>query len=158
MPKPEGVHTTDMIKGIRNIGGQAEKIPDPTPMPGMPYMTVKRPFDVFGCYKGRMLVIEAKWLKEPEAFGKRHFSSHQLEKLQAYDRAGAMCFIMLFTKYERRIHMMVWRWSTFNQRSQAYGKKQLIELIKQGGSTVKRKGAFPATWLREAVKWYVPRH
>lgn len=147
--KKEGLYTKPLVDGICAAGGWAAKIPDPVGC----YTTVSRPFDVFGVWvDGSMIAIECKWMKEPAAFGKRHLEDHQIEALDECLKRKALTFVVLFTKYKNRIHMLVWRWSVFRVKTQSYGKAFLINAIERGASTVTRKDIFPANWLREATK------
>lgn len=146
--KKEGEHTTSLIKGIRAAGGVAWKIPDPVGC----YKTVERPFDVFGGYQGRLLAIECKWMNKPAAFGLRHLAEHQIKALNDCHKIGAKCFVVLFTKFEKRIHMLVYRWETFRKLTKSHSKDSMLTAIGRGASTKKRGNAFSATWLREAFK------
>ena len=70
------------------------KIPDPSSQFNM---TVRRPFDLFGVFRGLPIYIEAKFQKTISSFNLSRIADHQLENLLAFKKAMpcSLCWIVL---------------------------------------------------------------
>lgn len=137
--KPEGHHTTELIKGFLKAKAYAHKIPDPVGS----FKTSPRPWDVTACVMGQAIAIECKWLKAPKAFGISALRDVQVKNLAAWEKAGGRSYVVLFTKYNNRIHMLVWRFKTLAERVGSLSTKEVLSLLDGGHSYLSVNGAFP---------------
>lgn len=94
---------THLGKVFRQRGHAFFKIPDSY---GMERFGIKRPFDAFVSMWGKAVGIEAKFLKSPQAFGKRHLRAHQIDHLVEVSRSGGLGIVCL----EMRVSRGVYRW------------------------------------------------
>lgn len=138
-PKPEGTHTTGLIKGFLKAKAYAHKIPDPVGS----FKTSARPWDVTACLQGRAIAIECKWLKAPKAFGISALREVQVKNLAAWERAGGSSYVVLFTKYNNRIHMLVWPFKDLTERGGSVSTRIILSLLDGGYSYLSVNGAFP---------------
>ena len=142
--KPEGEHTTSLIKGLHKIGAFAYKIPDPVGS----YKVNPRPFDVIACYQGKSIAIECKWIKQPKAFGMSSLRPVQINGLNKHQESGGLSLVVLFLKYRHKINMLVWDWQEFKNHNGTYKKYELLEGLENGKASQKTGGIFTATWLQ----------
>lgn len=133
--------TTELIKSIFAAGGFAWKIPDPTPGG---YKTAKRPFDVFGCFNGKMFAIEAKYMPRYGPFGPNKLAEHQHKALGQVLDAGGLSYVVLFVSSHRKNRLFVFKYADFRRLSKSYTHVQMLDM-----PYIEKKGSvYNVDWLK----------
>lgn len=104
---------------FERIGAWAYKIPDAPRYKGQQRMSpVARPFDLTICYEGQYHALELKFLRDYQAFGRRHLRESQVEHLDAVENAGGSSWVGAVVCVPRRFcRLILWPWREFPQRS-----------------------------------------
>jgi len=109
-----------------------------------PVIEQKRPFDgVVWLKGGGAIAYEAKYNHEPTGFGHSQLKDHQIKNLERVYQTGNPAFVVLFVKYNHRVHMLVWPWSYFRGLTRCIGKDAIKALLDGGHSYLSVNGAFP---------------
>lgn len=118
---------THLGKVFTQKGHSFFKIPDSY---GMERFGIKRPFDAFSVMWGKAVAIEAKFLKAPQAFGRRHVRPHQIDALVNVSRSGGLGIIALEVRMSRgNYRWFAWEIESFLLRtsSGSIKKNELLE-------------------------------
>jgi len=92
--KREKNFLTELSKSFRQSGAFFHKISDSFHGGGARF-DLPKPFDVFGCYQGIPIAIEAKVITDYKSFGKTFMRDCQVKGLSEWRAAGGKSFVFL---------------------------------------------------------------
>lgn len=103
---------------FERIGAWCYKIPDMPRWSGQAARNVPRPFDLTICYEGQYHALELKFLRDYQAFGRRHLRDVQVENLDAITIADGLAWVGAVVWLPRQFcRLILWPWLEFPQRS-----------------------------------------
>lgn len=87
----------EIMKSLQNFGGFWYKIPD---LFIAPEKSIKRPFDIAGCYKGHFYAIELKQQQNYNRIYKKCLPDHQFDSLLKVHNEGGTAYIIVNIRCE----------------------------------------------------------
>lgn len=85
-----------------------------------------KPFDVLAVINGIPIAIEAKYMSDYQAFGKRHLRPAQVIGLEAFINGGGHSYIVLNIRKPREVNrVIIFNWLDFKKLDKSIGKNQL---------------------------------
>jgi len=134
------------------------KIPDPT----TDYNTIKRPFDLFGCYEGIPVYFEGKFQKGLKAFNFSHIRDHQIENLlelqnisKNYNKEMITGFTLGVYEPRKYFYLLTFEPDLINQliisEKKSIIKVELLKLINSSKFVSIKKKKFDSSKMIESI-------